>query len=59
MLSGKTPGHQFARNPGRTERWVKVGKTQEEVYGMETVKQVAIQQPLLLLKPTAKFSRTR
>lgn len=26
---------------------------------METVKQVAIQQPLLLLKPTAKFSRTR
>lgn len=50
MISVKNPVTNLQGILERDERHVKGRKTQEEVYGMETVKQMTIQKPMLLPK---------
>lgn len=50
MISVKNPVTDLQGILEREERHIKRRKTQKEVYGMETVKQMTIQRPVLLPK---------
>lgn len=59
ILSVKTPVIDLQGILGRDGRCVKGRKTQEEVYGAETVNQMAIQRPLHLYQTNSEVQQSQ